>query len=202
MIHERRKGTDSRHSELPLDYTQMVTEVFISNFADSVESMKLSPAPVFIAKGEIYSDEIVVHISLVQEGRLAGTTAYASSDFDPKASSPSVEDLLGLCVDALGDLFQRLFELAQKSGTPALVLESNLQDLGEGQGGLPLEWTQVEVAKRKIHLKLDRANPALDQAADQWLAKNDPEFLKNEEKNLKDAEKLFVLPPKKGEIKH
>jgi len=192
MIHERRKSTESKFSELPSDYTQMVHEVFMSNFSDSVEAMKLSPAPVFVTQGEIYSDEIVVHASLVQEGRLAGTTAYASTDFDPKASSPSIEDLLSLCVDALGDLFQQLFELAEKSGDKANILDANLQDLGE----LPLEWTQVDINKRKLFVRVDRANPSLDQAADQWLAKNDPGFLENEAEESKKAEKLFVIPNK------
>lgn len=196
MIHERRKGTESSHSELPSDYTQMVTEVFTSNFSEALAGLGLEPPARFVAGGEIYSDEIVVHVAIVQEGRLAGVTAYASSDFDPKASSPGVEDLLGICVDAVGDLVQSLFELAEKSGNPESLLSSSLDELAAGKAALPLEWTPADVGKRKIFLRVDRTNPQLDGAADEWLKKHDPEFLKNEEKELKKAEKLFVLPPK------
>ena len=195
MIHERRKGTGSSHSPLPVDYTRMVEEVFTTNFSDSVAAMELDPKPVFVAGGEIYADEIVVHVALVQEGRIAATQSYASSDFDPKASSPKIEDLLAVCVDAVGEVFAGLFEASSKLDEKEAILTASLNDLGE-KGPVPQEWTQIEVEKRKIHVRVDKTNPAMDAAADAWLAKNDPEFLKNEEKDLKKAEQLFVLPPK------
>lgn len=195
MIHERRKGTGSSHSPLPVDYTRMVEEVFTTNFSDSVAALKLAPQPVFVAGGEIYSDEIVVHVALVQEGRIAATQAYASTDFDPKASSPKIEDLLAVCVDALGEVFAGLFDASGRLSEADAVFSASLSELAE-KGPVPQEWTQIEVEKRKLHVRADKTNPAMDAAADAWLAKNDPGFLENEEKEAKKAEQLFVLPPK------
>jgi hypothetical protein len=184
----RRKGTDSRSSALPTDYLKMVEEVFTTNFSEQVSTLALEPAPTFVSGGEVYADEIVVRVALVQEGRLAGTTAHASSDFDPKASSPKIEDLLSLCVDALGEVFGGLFE------TPSALLSGSM---GEVEG-LPLEWTQVDVSKRKIFVRVDKSNPVLDDAADAWLAKHDPEHARGVKESDQAAEELFVLPPKQG----
>jgi hypothetical protein len=197
MIHERRKGTTSSHSTLPVDYTRMVNEVFTTNFSDTLDAMALEPRPVFLSGGEIYADEIVVHVALVQEGRIAATSVYASTDFDPKASAPTIEDLLTICVDGVGEVMQTLCELAAKQDEKDSLLSSSLNELAES-GPVPQEWTQIEVSKRKIFVRADKTNPAMDAAADEWLAKHDPEFLKNEEKNAKSAEKLFVLPPDKS----
>ncbi len=188
QLHLRRKGTDSRSSALPSDYLRMVEEVFVTNFSEQVSKLALNPAPAFVAGGEVYADEIVVRVALVQEGRLAGTTVHASSDFDPQASSPKIEDLLSLCVDALGEVFGGLFE------TPDVLLTASMAEIA----GLPLEWTQIDVSKRKIFVRVDKTNPVLDSAADEWLAKHDPEHARGVRESDEAAEQLFVLPPKAG----
>jgi hypothetical protein len=166
----------------------MVEEVFTANFSEAITKLDLKPAPTFVSGGDVYADEIVVRVSLVQEGRLAGTTVHASSDFDPKASAPKIEDLLSLCVDALGEVFGGLFE------APEALLSASMGEVA----GLPLEWTEVTQSKRKIFVRVDKSNLVLDQAADDWLAKHDPEHKRSERKSEQEAEKLFVLPPKAG----
>ena len=191
---ERRKSSSTSHSDLPSDYTRMLSDVFSANFGDQLKALPEGEKVKFVAGGEIYGDEIVVHVSLVQEGALAATTVLASCDFDPRASSPTVEDLLALCVDGIGDVFSSLFQVAPDSqGNPA-ILSPVLAELR----GAPFEWTQIEISKRKLHLKVDKSNPVLDQAADDWLAKNDPEYRAQLAEQEKEAEDLFVLPPKKG----
>jgi hypothetical protein len=69
--------------------------------------------------------------------------------------------------------------------------------MGEVEG-LPLEWTQVDVSKRKIFVRVDKSNPVLDDAADAWLAKHDPEHARGVKESDQAAEELFVLPPKQG----
>ncbi len=191
---ERRKTTSSSHSTLPKDYTGMLSGVFAANFSDRMKQLPDIEKLQFLSSGEIYSDEVVIHVSLVEEGKLSATTIHASCDFDPKASSPTVEDLLAICVDGVGDAFSSLFEAKPDAdGNPA-ILSPALSALGSA----PLLWTEAEVSKRKIWLKIDKSNPVLDQAADDWLAKNDPDFEKRQKEEAKEAESMFVLPPKNG----
>ncbi|MEK6704444.1 MAG: hypothetical protein AABZ06_01520, partial [Bdellovibrionota bacterium] len=94
-------------SKLPPDYLKMVADVFEKNFDHGLKeysSQKATPSH-FETHGEIYPDEIIISVSLVAKGHLAATTIYASSDFDPKASAPSAEDLLSSCVDAIGSVY-------------------------------------------------------------------------------------------------
>jgi len=191
---ERRKSTQSSCSTLPHDFTQMLTEVFSTNFSQNIEKLQENGDLYFRAEGEIYSDEIVVRVSLGEEGKLQATTVHASSDFDPKASSPTVEDLLAIAVDAIGDVFAALFEAKPDSDGKSPLLASTLSAFS----GIPFQWTETEVSKRKLYLKVDKSNPALEQAADDWLAKNDPEFERKLKEAEQEAEALFVLPPKKG----
>lgn len=192
-VFERRKATGGRSSGLPSDYLRMTEEVFASNFSDALGKCGDQPSARFSAGGEIYSDEVCVRMSLLQEGKLAGISVYASSDFDPKASAPTIETLLSICVDALGQVFQGLFEWAEKEGQFSTLLSANLVDLHD----LPLMWTQIEVEKRKIFVRVDKANPVLDQAADEWLSKNDPELKRQTTEEEEAAEGLFVLPTHK-----
>jgi len=196
-VDERRKSTGGRSSELPSDYLRMTEEVFTSNFSDALEKCGKSPPSQFSAGGDIYSDEVIVRMSLLQDKKLAGISVYASSDFDPKASAPTIETLLSLCVDALGQVFQGVFDWAEKEGQFSQLLEANLVDLDD----LPLVWTPIEVEKRKTFVRVDKANPVLDQAADDWLAKNDPELKKQSQKEEQDAAGLFVLPTHKASPK-
>ena len=109
---ERRKGANTRSSPLPVDYIKMITEVFSSNFDAGIQALqKLTPGKLgFSATGAVYLDEVVLCISLLEEDQLAATSVYASTDFDPKASAPTVQDLLAACVDAIGAVFGELLD--------------------------------------------------------------------------------------------
>src|SRR4051794_22159178 len=100
---ERRKTSTIKPTPLPVDYLRMVSTVFTTNFDAPLKAFaKLKEQPVrFEASGNVYGDKIVLCVSLHTAGELAATSVYASSDFDPKASSPTVQDLLGACVDGL-----------------------------------------------------------------------------------------------------
>jgi hypothetical protein len=188
----RRKESAGKSSALPSDYLQMVEEVFSSNFSDTLDKLSTDTPARFVAGGDVFADEVVVSLSLLKEGKLSGLSLFASSDFDPKASAPTIETLLSVCVDGIGQVFQGLFEIAEKKDALASLLDLNLADLPE----LPLMWTQIEVEKRKLFVRVDRSNPVLDQAADDWLAKHDPEQAKESRSEDQEAEKLFVVGPK------
>jgi len=197
---ESRKRSPLKSSDLPVDFLKMVGEVFATNFDEGLKAFEKvtgGAASSFKAGGQIFADEIVLTVSLLTENQIAATTAYASIDFDPKASSPTLQDQLAFCVDALGGLFSVLMDPGKPEELEKLANESlsALEDV-------PYDWTPVDVEKRKVYLKLDKSNPVLEQAADDWLAKNDPDYKKRLKEEQSETEKLFVTGPKKGDRVH
>lgn len=190
---ENRKGSPLRSSPLPADFLKMVSQVFAANFDTGLKKMSelLKAETRFKAHGNVFADEVVLSVSLLTEGQMAATTVHASCDFDPKASSPTIEDLLNASVDAIGSLFAQL--LVENNQTKLEQLASESLSALEN---VPFEWTPVQVEKRKVFLKIDKSNPELDQMADDWLKKHDPEFEKRQQEEQKETENLFVTGPK------
>ena len=189
MLEKRKPEASGKSSALPVDYLKMLKEVFTTNFDEGLKELKkTSGTPAeFQAMGQIYPDEILVAVSLLQKDQLAATTAYASCDFDPKASAPTVEDLLGVCVDALGAIYGQLLDPAFPEKIAQLA-EHSLSALDD----VPFEWTVVPIDKQKVFTKIDKSNPNLESLADQWLKKHDPELKKRQKKEHEETEALFI----------
>lgn len=195
---ERRKGTVSKSSPLPKDYLQMVEEVVTSHFDAGLKALsKIKPSPQFEVRGEIFSDEIIMSISLTHPNELAATTVYASSDFDSKSNTPSVQELLSACVDAAGAVLENLLADTQ-SKTIQHLADGSLTSLEN----VPFEWTPIEMSQRQVFVKLDKSNPKLDELTDEWLTKHDPQHLERQEEEQKETEKLFMAGPKKDDSLH
>jgi hypothetical protein len=158
---ERRKGDKFRSSPLPVDYLKMITEVFTSNFDAGLQILKKHARGELSieASGAIYATEVVVSVSLLEKGQLAATTVYGSADFDPKASSPTVQDLLAACVDGIGAIYGQLLDPEHPDRIEQLASES-LSALEN----IPFQWTEVPVERHKIFLLVDKANPHLETA--------------------------------------
>lgn len=182
---------------LPLDFLNMVQEVFGNHFEEGLKALaKLveSEPAGFHAQGAVFPNEVVLSVTLGMESQISATTVHASCDFDPKASAPKAEDLLRLCVDAVGSVFQELLNPKDEKRLKQLADESlsALEDV-------PFDWTPVEVDKQRVFLKIDKSNPRLDDMADQFLRENDPEFLKRQATEEKASEQRFFTGPKKPE---
>ncbi|MCM2277573.1 MAG: hypothetical protein NDJ89_05805 [Oligoflexia bacterium] len=189
---ENRKNAPGRSSPLPLDYLRMVSEVFTTNFDEGLRAFaKIANKPRFEARGDIHLTEIVLCVSLHQEGQLAATSVYASSDYDPRASVPTIEELLAACVDAIATVYQQLLVPGDVKRLEHLADES-LSALEN----VPFEWTPVQVEKFRIHIKADKANPALDEMTEDWLAKNDPQYRKRAEEAEEATKSRFFTGPK------
>ncbi|HAR43690.1 MAG TPA: hypothetical protein DCS07_13835 [Bdellovibrionales bacterium] len=200
MTLERRKPDHLKSSLLPKDYLKMVRDVFTANFDPGLKALtKLtSSKATFTASGEIFSTEVVLAVSLTQSHHLAASTVYASADFDPKASSPTVEEILSACVDAIASVFGDLLD----PETPKRLLQVADESLSALEG-IPYDWTSFVVNKRTIYLKMDKANPNLDRMADDWLAKHDPTFQEMLEEEQEETEKLFITgKSSKNSTKH
>jgi hypothetical protein len=54
----------------------------------------------------------------------------------------------------------------------------------------------MESDQRQVFIKVDQSNPQIDQLADEWLMKNDPDWHAQEAIRQKETEKLFFTGPK------
>lgn len=181
-------------SPLPLDFTRSVGDIFTGNFTDGLRNLTdLAEGEVsFAAHGAIFSDEILLSVSLIIEGRIPATTVYCSLDFDPKASSPKAEDLLAIGVDAIGGFFDPYLN----SDDPA-KLDQLLSGTLSAMEEVPFEWTQIEFDKKRIWIRVDKTNPMLEKMTDDWLSKNDPLFSEEEDELEEEAKEMFFTGPKK-----
>jgi hypothetical protein len=191
---ERRKVDAKRGSPLPVDYLKMVTEVFATNFDEPLKKIaKATKDKIhFQVNGEVFPEEIVLCVSLIQEKSLNATSVYGSVDFDPKASTPNIQDLLPLCVDAVGTVYQ-----AHLSSTDPKDLIGIVEGPLSALDNVPFEWTVIPVEKKRIYVKMDKANHQLDQMADEWLSKHDPKLRELEQQEEDEMKDLFVTGPKK-----
>ncbi|MCC7440424.1 MAG: hypothetical protein IT285_02255 [Bdellovibrionales bacterium] len=189
---ERRKLTVDgkpqvgKPTSLPLDYLKMVNEVFTTNFDEGLKALRaIGLSPRFQSAAELYADEVILGLSLVFDGKMAATTVYASADFDPAASSPTIEDLLSACVDGIASILQVLLDAKDVARLEALAAGS-MSAMEE----VPYKWMAIEIAKRPLFIRVDKANPDLEQATDAWLAANDPEHGKAGELDEEEAQSL------------
>lgn len=170
MALDRRKDTPFSGTVLPKEYLRLVEDVFNKNFSKQLIKEKGSKE-IFLAKGEVFPDELVLIISLKHPGNLRMTTCYASVDYPPKklktesgapaqTSSETVQLAVNQCVDAVASFFNTFFE----EGRPVDY------DLEYRQN-----WTAVEIEKNTpVFLRINRDNPELEAAADELLAASEP----------------------------
>lgn len=179
----------SRAAELPVDFTRIVREVYTTNFADGMKLVKkhLKAKNAFEVRGAIFANEIVMAVSLVTDGVMPATTIHCSVDFDPTASAPTAQDMLNICVDAIGSLYGTVLDPAKPDRVERLAA-GDLASFEE----LPLEWTKVEFDGRRVYLLVDKSNPALDEMTDRWLAENDPDADLEEDEYEEETKDLFM----------
>lgn len=192
---ETRKNHVTKFSDLPVDYIKMINEVFATNFDAGLKALrKFNPTEAFFSTtGRIYTDEIVICVSLMLEGKMAATSVYASCDYDAQASSPTIQDVLSACVDAAGAIYGQLLS----PDTPE-VLEAVTNESLSALENIPFIWTEVQMDRNKVFIKVDKSNPELDRMTDDWLEKNDPDRHAESEEQQQATEKLFVTGPKRG----
>ncbi len=183
----------TRSAELPLDYTKNVREVYTTNFDAGMKLLKKfqKVKNSFDVRGAIFPDEIVLSVSLVSDGQISATTVHCSMDFDPKASSPTAQDVLNICVDACGSIFGMLLDTDKPEAVEKLA-GGSLSALKD----IPLEWTKIDFENHRVWILVDKSNPNLDEMADKWLAENDPELHSEEDEYEEETKELFVTGSK------
>ncbi len=170
----RNQKNTAKPVDLPLDFLKLVDETITQALEPGlIELRKIHPESGFQSSGSVFGDELLLSISLTHGTQiLHATTVHASVDYDPNRETPSINDLLAMCVDTAGIVFQHYLD----PGFPeriARIAESSLGALEEA----PFEWSAIPAPEAKgvvVHVKIDKSNPVLDRLAEEWLQKNDP----------------------------
>lgn len=193
MKWERRKlnNLPQIQTDLPVDYVRLVIETLNAAEEKGLAIVrKTHPKAAFTANGAIYSDEILLAITLSQgEQDLAANTVYASAEFNPNLEISQLESVLGACLDATGAVFDFYLNPAHPDRIEDF-LHYSLSALDEA----PFEWTPVEIheiVKHPVWVRMDKLNPLLESIADQWLEKNDPTFSAKTEEAPAEAEEFL-----------
>lgn len=191
---ERRLSGVLKSASVPEDYTRLVQDILLQNFLPAINYVKKkqkSSTPTFSARGRLYPDEIVLSLSFqVGKSSPLATTVHVSVDYDPTASAPKAEDLLALCLDVGGGVFNQYLSIETPKILDAFVWESlsTLADLAD----VPFEWTKVDAQKRAFYVKLDKAHLDLEEMADKWLDEHDPDRQEREAEEAREAEELLA----------
>jgi hypothetical protein len=172
--------TDSKSSPLPADYLKLVTETLTQAMEKGlVELRKTHPVSEFHVDGTLFGDEALVVVTLSHgEHNVVATTVHSSADYNPAAEKPGLEATLAACVDAAASVFEYYLDPTQ----PARIAQIADRSLGALEDA-PFDWTKTGGA----WVKLDKSNPQLEAAAEEWLAKNDPDYQARLEREQQEA---------------
>lgn len=192
---EKRKTTNGpapKASPLPVDYLRLVEQTLTQAMeAGLAEIKKIHPVSEFSADGILYADEVLLAITLSHGDQvLAATTVTASADYNALQAKPTLEDVLSQCLDGVGSVFEHFLDPKFPDRISGLA-QSNLGALEDA----PFEWTASESKLASVWVKVDKSNPKLDAAAEDWLAKNDPDYetrkSKSEARDSTEAEEFL-----------
>ena len=171
LVMERRKDTPVKGEALPRDYLVLIEGIFNKNFSAQIIG-KGKKRETFVVYGMIYSDEVVMAVSLKNPSNLRMTTCYASMDFPPPSfipesgapavgiptASDAVQTAVNSCIDVVASFFQTYFEEERP-----LDYESEYRQ----------EWVPVDLEKTlRVFLRLNRDNLEIEAASEEFIAQS------------------------------
>ena len=195
---ESRKRSALKPVSLPHDFLKMVEDTVSEKFNNELMAYReVQPNAFFKVRGELFSEEVLLAVSLMSEQALSATTAYASTDYKESDRGEILQTKLDLLVDTLDELFQKLFSEKNDQSSLKKLADPVLSILED----VPLEWAKV--GSTQVFTRVDKANILLDEIADDWLAKNDPDWAEKVARIEKATESLFVTGRSRdSSIKH
>lgn len=166
-----RLNSSKQWTEIPKEFTSKVAEVFRRQFGIEAQHGK------FMVEGRIYPEEMILRVGYLEEGRLRQLNFEASMDLSQDKSAETVlqeaagsadSDVEALenpnpesdtmrklytCVDAIGSMFEELFDSGEDD-----------EDLD-----LPLRWRPYDFEGSTVYLQLSTINTDLESEADRIL---------------------------------
>lgn len=186
--------------DLPKDYLSLIEQSVKERFNEPLRKLSQSSGQecYFFACGKLYASEILLCVSILKRDQLPGTSFYASFEFDVLKSKENIDKYVPelmksceICLDAIEQCFESLFNSLEDHHLEN-ILSPSLGDLTD----VPFEWSNMRLGDYSVYVKIDKANPELEQKTEDWLEKND---LHLKDKALKDnqaSEDLFITPSK------
>lgn len=150
---KRQVGTPT---SLPKDFLATVADLFKKQFSKEIKGSE------FLVYGNLFSDEVILCISLANAKSLRAASMHLSADLEKgTAENPEkVTEQLKSMVDIAASWFAQCFEGGKG-------LESVTAALGE----LDPSWQSIDWEGAKVWVKLNKDNYALEKAADSFLKK-------------------------------
>ncbi len=142
QIMEPRLPSSRQWTELPAELLKQMNSVFQEGFRS-----QLGNATVEI-EGRIYPNELLISMGFSRPNQLKQPNFQVSATYDPKKDN--VLNLVHLCFDAIGALFDQYFQSPDDTE-------------------FPLYWEESEFEGRRIHIQYSGKNTKLEEEADKLL---------------------------------
>lgn len=157
-----RLKSSKKWTPIPQDVVLQIQELFKENFQKELQNSRI------VAEGRIYSEEILLRVGYLENGRLAQYNFEVSMPYK-LTQEDSALICLSLCVDAVGSLMAEHFE------------DTESQEL-------PYSWTESEFEGKKIWVQHSTENSELAKKANQLLDDEEEQLVYEEEEELEDSE--------------
>ncbi len=158
---EPRLKTSKKWTALPKEFLGQVKTAFKSTFKTQLGSAKIE------ADGRIYPEELLLSVGFKTDSALKQSNFMISIPY--RKGKDDVLKLLNLGMDAMGALFEQLFEADDDADFPRL-------------------WQRVDFEGREIFVQYTTNNTELDAAADKLLGESKDEGLTGGEWDDEDEE--------------
>lgn len=153
---QARKKHKGKPTSLPTDVLHSVGKLFNEQFAKEKEKAE------FLVYSQMFMDELLLCISLVDPKSLRAGTIYLSVDL-PKGvveKPDQVTQKLQKMVDVAASWFAQSFSEGKLQGLPAVL---------EAMTDMPNTWQDFIWEKETLYVKLNRDNPVLEKQANKFL---------------------------------
>lgn len=150
---KRQVGTPT---SLPKEFLKTVAELFKKQFTKEIKGSE------FLVYGNLFSDEVILCLSLTNAKSLKAASMHISADLGKGvAESPEkVTEQLKSMVDIAASWFAQCFEGGKGFESVVLALAE-----------MDTTWQPVDWEGMTLHVKLNKDNYALEKAADSFLKK-------------------------------
>lgn len=125
---------------------ELVTQI-CSVFEEAFEAQKTKGT--FSAEGRIYTNEILLRVGFLEQGRLAQANFEVSLDFNPKKQNAL--EYIHLAIDCAASMMETFF-----------AEEEAFTDM-------PTAWRAIDLEGKKVFIQVSTANAKLEKEADKLL---------------------------------
>lgn len=137
---------------------ELVTQI-VSVFEEAFESQKAKGA--FTAEGRIYTNEILLRVGFLEQGRLAQANFEVSLDFNPKKQNAL--EYIHLAIDCAASMMETFF--AEE----------------EAFADMPTAWRAIDLDGKKVYIQVSTENSKLAKEADKLLGEQNEALVEGED---------------------